>query len=156
MKINKPVGNHWKEVRIQAGRFCLPSISPAAFLLLLIAVLFSAGAVQTAEAQILGEYTETYTARLSPADHYNSSGVRLHSAAAIIRQDRANYYVYGVRDSEDEPDSFFSIKRNRERMEQMLENGRATPDAVYRIVNGTPLIRVDIYSTGINVTVVSD
>jgi hypothetical protein len=41
-------------------------------------------------------------------------------------------------------------------MEQMLENGRATPDAVYRIVNGTPLIRVDIYATGINVTVISD
>ena len=38
----------------------------------------------------------------------------------------------------------------------MLENGRATPDAVDKIVNGTPLIRVDIYATGINVTVVSD
>jgi hypothetical protein len=42
----------------------------------------SAGLVHTAEAQILGEYTETYTARLSPADHYNSNGVRLQSAAA--------------------------------------------------------------------------
>jgi hypothetical protein len=38
----------------------------------------------------------------------------------------------------------------------MLENGRATPDAIDRIINGTPLIRVDIYSTGISVTVVSD
>jgi hypothetical protein len=41
-------------------------------------------------------------------------------------------------------------------MEQMLDTGRATPDAVNKIVNETPLIRVDIYSTGINVTVVSD
>jgi hypothetical protein len=156
MKIKEPVGDRRKQVRVQAGRFCLPWISPATFLIVLIAAILLAGPVQTAQAQILGEYTETYTARLSPADHYNSNGVRLHSAAAIIRQDRANYYVYGIRDSEDEPDSFFSVKRNRERMEQMLENGRATPDAVYRIVNGTPLIRVDIYSTGINVTVVSD
>jgi hypothetical protein len=156
MKIKEPVGDRWKQGRVQAGRFCLPWISPATFLVVLIAAILSAGPVHRAQAQILGEYTETYTARLSPADHYNSNGVRLHSAAAIIRQDRANYYVYGIRDSEDEPDSFFSVKRNRERMEQMLENGRATPDAVYRIVNGTPLIRVDIYSTGINVTVVSD
>jgi hypothetical protein len=156
MKITKPVGDRWKWVSAQAGRFCLAWISPATFLVVLIAAILSAGLVHTTHAQILGEYTETYTARLSPADHYNSNGVRLQSAAAIIRQDRANYYVYRIRDREDEPDSFFSIKSNRARMEQMLENGRATPDAVYKIVNETPLIRVDIYSTGINVTVVSD
>ena len=156
MKIKKPVGDRWKWVSAQARRFCLAWISPATVLVVLIAAILSAGLVPSVHAQILGEYTETYTARLSPADHYNSNGVRLHSAAAIIRQDRANYYVYRIRDSEDEPDSFFSIKSNRARMEQMLENGRATPDAVYKIVNETPLIRVDIYSTGINVTVVSD
>ena len=156
MKIKEPVGDRCKRVSVQARRFCLAWTSPARFLVVLIAAILSAGLPHTARAQILGEYTETYTARLSPADHYNSNGVRLHSAAAIIRQDRANYYVFGIRDSEDEPDSFFSIKGNRARMEQMLENGRATPDAVYKIVNQTPLIRVDIYSTGINVTVVSD
>jgi hypothetical protein len=156
MKIKEPVGDRWKQARVRARHFCLPWINPGTFLAVWIAAILSTGSVHTAKAQILGEYTETYTARLSPADHYNSNGVRLHSAAAIIRQDRANYYVYGIRDSEDEPDSFFSVKKNRERMEQMLENGRATPDAVDKIVNGTPLIRVDIYATGINVTVVSD
>jgi hypothetical protein len=156
MKIKEPAGDHGKRARVQGRLFCLPWVSPATFLVVLIAAILSGGPVHTAQAQILGEYTESYKARLSPADHYNSNGVRLHSAAAIIRQDRANYYVYGIRDSEDEPDSYFSVKRNRERMEQMLENGRATPDAIDRIVNGTPLIRVDIYSTGIHVTVVSD
>jgi hypothetical protein len=156
MKIKEPVGARWKRAGVHAGGFCLPRIDPATLLVVLIAAIFSAAPGHTAQAQILGGYIETYTARLSPADHYNSNGVRLHSAAAIIRQDRANYYVYGIRDSEDEPDSFFSVKSNRARMEQMLENGRATPDALDRIVNGTPLIRVDIYSTGINVTVVSD
>jgi hypothetical protein len=156
MKIKEPVGDRWKQARDQARRFCLPWINPATFLVVWTAAILLAGPVHTAQAQILGEYTETYTARLSPADHYNSNGVRLHSAAAIIRQDRANYYLYRIRDSEDEPDSYFSIKRNRERMEQLLENGRATPDAIDRIINGTPLIRVDIYSTGISVTVLSD
>jgi|SRR5580698_3826852 hypothetical protein len=156
MKIKESVGHRWEGASVQARRFCLAWISPATILVVLTAAFLLAGPAHTARAQILGEYTETYTARLSAADHYNSNGVRLHSAAAIIRQDRANYYVYGIRDSEDEPDSFFSSKGNRSRMEQMLENGRATPDAVYKIVNQTPLIRVDIYSTGINVTVVSD
>ena len=126
------------------------------FLLVLIAVILSAGPVRDAHGQTMGNFIESYTARLSPRDHYNSNGVRLTSAAAIIRQDRANFYVYGIRDSEDEPDSFFSDKSNRARLEQMLENGRATRDALYKVVNGTPLIRVDIYANGINVTVLSE
>jgi hypothetical protein len=127
-----------------------------AFILILVGALLSSSGVHTARAQGLGNYVETYTARLSARDHYNSNGVRLRSAAAIIRQDRANFYVYGLRDSEDEPDPYFSIKNNRARLEEMLENGRTTPDAIDRIVNGTPLIRVDIYATGISVTILSD
>jgi hypothetical protein len=126
------------------------------FLLVLIAAILSAGPVRDAHGQGMGNFIESYTARLSPRDHYNSNGVRLTSAAAIIRQDRANFYAYGIRDSEDEPDSFFSSKGNRARLEEMLENGRATREAIYRVINGTPLIRVDIYANGINVTVLSD
>jgi hypothetical protein len=126
------------------------------FLLLLLGAFLSAGLIRPAQAQGLGEYVETYTARLSERDHYNSNGQRIRSAAAIIRQDRANFYVYGVRDGEDEPDPYFSSKSNRARLEEMLENGRATPDAIDRIVNGTPLIRVEIYATGIEVTIISD
>jgi hypothetical protein len=126
------------------------------FLLVLIAAILSAGPVRDAQGQVMGNFIESYTARLSPRDHYNSNGVRLTSAAAIIRQDRANFYVYGLRDSEDEPDSFFSSKSNRARLEEMLENGRATRIAIDRVINGTPLIRVDIYANGINVTVLSE
>jgi hypothetical protein len=126
------------------------------FLLVLITAILSAGPVRDAQGQVMGNFIESYTARLSPRDHYNSNGVRLTSAAAIIRQDRANFYVYGLRDSEDEPDSFFSSKSNRARLEEMLENGRATRIAIDRVINGTPLIRVDIYANGINVTVLSD
>jgi hypothetical protein len=126
------------------------------FLLVLITAILSAGPVRDAQGQVMGNFIESYTARLSPRDHYNSNGVRLTSAAAIIRQDRANFYVYGLRDSEDEPDSFFSSKSNRARLEEMLENGRATRIAIDRVINGTPLIRVDIYANGINVTVLSE
>lgn len=125
-------------------------------LLVLVAAMLGTGLVRRADAQILGQLVESYSARLSPRDHYNSNGERLRSAAAIIRQDRANFYVYGLRDDEDEPDPYFSSKGNRARLEQMLENGRTTPEAIYRVVNGTPLIRVDIYATGISVSILSD
>ena len=106
--------------------------------------------------RISGILSKSYTARLSARDHFNSNGERLQSAAAIIRQDRANFYVYGLRDSEDQPDSYFSNKGNRARLEQLLDNGRTTRDAIYRVINGTPLIRVDIYTNGISVTILSD
>ena len=126
------------------------------FLLLLMTAVFAVGPVRDIHAQNPGQLIESYTARLSARDHFNSNGVRLRTAAAIIRQDRANFYVYGLRDDEDEPDPYFSSKGNRARLEQMLENGRTTPEAIYRVVNGTPLIRVDIYATGISVSILSD
>src|ERR1700736_6523263 len=121
----------------------------ALLMLLMKKVLLSGLLALSAAVSAQAGYIESYTARLSARDHYNSNGEPLQSAAAIIRQDRANFYVYGLRDSEDEPDSYFSNKANRARLEQLLENGRTTPDAIHRIVNGTPLIRVDIYATGI-------
>jgi len=167
MQIRISIGDRWKQMTGKAGRLGsldwkgserlrLLCRKPEILAFLLMAAILSAASIQNAQAQMLGQYIESYTARLSPRDHYNSNGERLQSAAAIIRQDRANFYVYGLRDSEDEPDSFFSKKSNRARLEQLLENGRTTPDAIHRIVNGTPLIKVDIYATGIVVTILSD
>jgi hypothetical protein len=104
----------------------------------------------------MGAYVDSYVARLSVRDHFNSNGQRLLSAAAIIRQDRANFYVYGIRDPEDQSDSFFSNKTNRASLERLLENGATTPQAIERVVNGTPLIRTEIYERGITVTILSD
>jgi hypothetical protein len=88
---------------------------------------------------------DSYVAFLSEADHFNSSGERLRTAAAIIRQDRANFHRFGRRDQGDESDSFFADAANREALEQMLEHGHAPPGVISRIVNGTALIRVDIF-----------
>lgn len=87
---------------------------------------------------------ESYIARLGPADHFNSSGERLNSAAAIIRQDRANYHQFGKRDREDEGDGFFASKDNRATLERMLENGQSSEAAIDAVVNGTPLVEVMI------------
>src|SRR6202030_3627526 len=87
----------------------------------------------------------SYVALLSEADHFNSNGQRLTSAAAIIRQDRANFHRFGIKDPQDEDDAFFADEANRAALEQMLERGRADPGVIARIVNSTVLIRVDIY-----------
>ena len=92
-----------------------------------------------------GALVESYTAFLSQADHFNSNGQRLTSAAAIIRQDRANFHLYDRGDPGDEGDQFFDNVNNRAAMERMLERGRSSPVAINAIVNRTPLIRVDIY-----------
>ncbi|MGN8116203.1 hypothetical protein [Labrys sp. 22185] len=96
---------------------------------------------------------ETYTARLSSADHFNTNGERLTSVAAIIRQDRANFYLGYHRDREDEPDRFFSSKENRARLESMLNRGRISASAADAVINGSPLINVEIYEDFIAVTV---
>jgi hypothetical protein len=111
-------------------------------LLVAAAALVAAVVATPVRAQTL---VESYTAFLSEADHFNSNGQRLTSAAAIIRQDRANFHRFGRGDPGDEGDRFFASIENRAALERMLERGRATPGTIDAIVNRTPLIRVDIY-----------
>ncbi|SHO80979.1 Mll7437 protein [hydrothermal vent metagenome] len=96
---------------------------------------------------------EIYMARISENDKYNSRGMRLNSVAAIIRQDRANYHKFYIRDRGDSTDDFFSSKRNRGILERMLRRGyisRATRNA---ILYGNPLIVVKIYDYYIDVEI---
>jgi len=87
---------------------------------------------------------ESYQAVLGERDHFNSNGQRLTSAAAIIRQDRANFHRFGLADAGDESDRFFASADNRAALERMLERGSADRRAVARIVNGTVTVRVDV------------
>jgi hypothetical protein len=111
----------------------------------LIVALALAAATIAATPANAQELIESYIARLSESDHFNSNGQRLQSAAAIIRQDRANFHRFGRGDPEDEGDRYFADFGNRATLERMLERGRATPGTISHIVNGTPLIRVDIF-----------
>jgi hypothetical protein len=99
-----------------------------------------------------GDPVESYCATLGEADHFASDGYPLDNAAAIIRQDRANFHQFGVRDASDENDSIFGRKANRARLEQMLRNGDISRSAERAIVRGTPDICVDVYDDFINVT----
>lgn len=100
-----------------------------------------------------GALLESYTAFLGPSDHFNSRGARLTEPWQIIRQDRANFHRFGIRDQGDEGDTFFASAGNRARMERMIMNGRIEPSAAMRIINGNVWIRVDIYENAVNVSV---
>ena len=111
-------------------------------LLACAAVLAAASfAAPAAAADLIG----SYNAYLSRADHYNSQGQRLTTAAAIIRQDRANFHKFGVQDDGDESDNYFDNVNNRAVLEQMLNDGSSDAGVLSRIVNGNVMIHVDIY-----------
>ena len=77
----------------------------------------------------------------------------LANAAAIIRQDRANYHKFHRRDRGDQGDSFFGLHANRARLEALIASGESDPGVLRRIVNGEPRICVDIWDDYVNVTV---
>lgn len=101
----------------------------------------------------------TYQSRISENDKYSSSGNYLATktnkatAAGILRQDRANYHKFGIRDSEDMNDCLMNSASWRAKFEKMIANGSADDSSVDAIVNGNPLVTVDLYEDSITVTV---
>lgn len=91
---------------------------------------------------------DEYVAYIGVRDLRASDGVRLSQAWQIIRQDRANYHRFGVRDRGDESDSFFGSANNRAIMERMVRDGRMSPSAARAVVQGDVWVSVRIYGRG--------
>ena len=75
---------------------------------MLLLVICAMTIIMTSHPSRAQQLIESYQAVLSERDHFNSNGQWLTSAAAIIRQDRANFHRYGFRDAADEDDKFFA------------------------------------------------
>ena len=90
----------------------------------------------------------SYSAYIGDADLFNSSGTRLTQPWAILRQDRANFHRFGVRQGADQPDTFFTSEANRAIMERMLRNGKIDRSAAQQVVRGNALVLVEIFGTG--------
>ncbi|MVA97045.1 hypothetical protein GN330_07260 [Nitratireductor sp. CAU 1489] len=114
----------------------------------LVAAIVAASATTAAADTYLG----SYVARISGHDHEASDGYPLESAAQIVRQDRANYHKFGRIDAEDTGDSWFASAKARGRLQNMLERGGAMDSRTRRaIVNGSPLIEVEVYQRSVKV-----
>ncbi|CDX55385.1 conserved exported hypothetical protein [Mesorhizobium plurifarium] len=99
----------------------------------------------------------SYVARISDRDHRASDGYPLGSAAQMVRQDRANWHKFHRRDSDDQGDPWFRSDGSRADLQRMLERGGAMSSATRRaIVNGEPLIEVDVYPDSVRVSIIED
>ncbi|GGD90246.1 hypothetical protein GCM10011390_06290 [Aureimonas endophytica] len=91
---------------------------------------------------------DEYTAFIGRDDLYSSNGERLTKAGQVLRQDRANFHLYGIRQRGDMSDSFFESKGNRPILEGMLAAGRMSREAASAIVAGGAFVRVQIWGYG--------
>ncbi|WP_249139021.1 hypothetical protein [Actibacterium sp. MT2.3-13A] len=94
------------------------------------------------------ELLGSYIADIGPADLRNSQGVRLWAPWQILRQDRANFHRFGLRDAGDEWDPFFADPGRRATMERMIQRGWIDPEAARAIVRGGVRVYVAVYSYG--------
>ena len=112
---------------------------------LIIATLMLGALSSVAHAdELIGEYR----AYISRNDLYNSSGKRLTQPWQIIRQDRANYHRYNIRDEGDQYDDFFASAENRAIAERLIQHGTIERGAGADIVRGDVYIDVKIYGRG--------
>ncbi len=114
----------------------------------LVAFCVFISAVNAQQIQPSRRLIATYQARLSINDHFNSKGIRLSDAFAIIRQDRANFFTFGIRDCEDEFDIYFNSRSNREVLQTLVQRAGLSQSLRRIIANETPLIQVSIYRSG--------
>ncbi|MCA0012413.1 hypothetical protein LB561_17190 [Mesorhizobium sp. B292B1B] len=103
------------------------------------------------------EMLGSYVARISDRDHQASDGYALGSAAQMVRQDRANWHKFHRRDRDDESDPWFRTNDGRADLQRMLELSGAMSSSTRRaIVNGEPLIQVDVYENSVRVSILAD
>ena len=99
----------------------------------------------------------SYVARISDRDHHASDGFQLDSAAQMVRQDRANWHKFRRRDADDQGDDWFRSNDDRANLQRMLQRGGAMSSSTKRaIVNGEPLIQVDVYENSVRVSILED
>lgn len=108
-------------------------------------LLASSITLMTTGAAKADELIDAYNAYIGQDDLYNSRGVRLSEPWQVIRQDRANYYKFGIHQPGDEPDRFFASVNNRAKAERMVRSGMITHEAGRRLLSGDRMINVKIY-----------
>lgn len=112
-------------------------------------------ALSAASPALADQFLGSYVARIGRADHFASDGYALDTAAQMVRQDRANFHKFGVRDPEDDSDPWFRSTSSRARFEQMLNKGGAMNGATRSaIANGRPLIEVEVYRNSVRVRII--
>ena len=125
------------------------------------ALTIAAALITTTTSALASNYLCNYTARISEEDKYNSQGKYLGNGytntavANILRQDRANFYVYSAyTNSEDERDCAFADKNARATMQRFLSAGSIPTYAKRAIIDNNPLLSVDVYDDHVDIEII--
>tara|TARA_R110002020_G_scaffold312273_1_gene527769 strand:- start:33 stop:407 length:375 start_codon:yes stop_codon:yes gene_type:complete len=110
----------------------------------LVAVGF-AGLVSLAAPALAQGVVDEYCTSISENDKTASDGFELTDAASILRQDRANYHKFHVRDRGDQGDRTFASAGARAKIPAMLDSGDSDASVLRKIVRGTPSVCVWIF-----------
>lgn len=111
-------------------------------LLTAMALILAAPAAQAQE--LMG----SYSAYIGSNDVYNSSGARLTKHWQVLRQDRANFHRYGIKDRDDEWDQFFDDSGRRGQLEALVKEGNVPKWVAQAIVAGEIHVYVEIWGQG--------
>jgi len=112
-------------------------------------------ALSAASPALADQFLGSYVARISSSDHFASDGYALDTAAQMVRQDRANFHKFGIRDPEDDSDPWFRSTSSRARFEKMLNKSGAMSGATRNaIANGEPLVEVEVFKNSVKVRIV--
>jgi len=131
------------------GRVTKSILGVAAGLIGLAALPATSGAQSIIQSAPRGDVLiEQYIAEIGPRDLINSSGARLSQPWQVLRQDRANYHRFRIRDRLDEGDSFFHDANNRAAFESMLRSGSISRQAARDVMRGGAVVLVEIYGRG--------
>lgn len=110
---------------------------------LVLALMASMAAGHMATAQ---EVFDTYIAAIGHEDLYNSSGVRLKTAGAILQQDRANYHKFKIRHPSDTGDNYFTTPSERAKFSEAVKQSNLPKSLTEAIVMGTVrTLRIEIW-----------
>lgn len=112
------------------------------FKILAAAALALASLTAPAAAQ---ETIVLYRAFIGAPDLQNSQGKKLTEAWQVLRQDRANYHRFGIRQPGDEADPLFADANQRAAMEKLLTGRAIDPATSKAILAGNALVEVHIY-----------
>ncbi|MFM2279028.1 MAG: hypothetical protein RLZZ444_1259 [Pseudomonadota bacterium] len=110
-----------------------------------VVAIASALLFQSTQMARADELVDEYNAYIGEDDLYNSNGERLREPWQIIRQDRANYHKFKIRQRGDEGDQFFSSADNRAAAERMIRDGTMTRDARALLLQGDVNINVKVF-----------
>ena len=97
---------------------------------------------------------DLYWARLGAEDHSNNSGNPIESAAGIVRQDRANYHAFKLRDKRDDrTDDTYDDKAKRKWLATALKDSldKETKQIIYK---HQPLVEVVTWEDRVDVTII--